>query len=284
VAIGESEIGVRRSAGLKTFGSVAPGIATWLGLVVGSRAGWLHPSIIDLWLSFGLAFVVPLGLSQIRRLGVRLPPNPFLVGACTLAVMSFAFRPGGRAAALVIPWFATSLLAAGAGLVWLMEARRLDLRRLLAAAGLGYLAFGASWLFASRLGVRPMGFAPEIVELTGVHFLFASFAGPLLAMKTAESLEAPSQRLAAAARLTGLGVVAAMPVVAIGFVAGRLVSSLGATTLAVSLWGLAALMLPAAADLRRASRLLLDIAVASVLVAMSLPWNMPPVRCWAFPC
>jgi hypothetical protein len=254
----------------KMLGSGAPAMSVWLGLVVGSRQQWLHLSIIDLWLGFGLAFVVPLGLLEVRGLGVRLPAVPLQVGAGTLAVMSFAFGHGGTAAALVIPWFATSLVAAGAGLFWLIEARRLDLNRLLAAAGLGYLSFGAFWLVASRLGLRPMGFSPEIVELTGVHFLFAGFAGPLLALGTAESLEARSHRLAAWARCAGVGVVAAMPVVAIGFVAGRLVSSLGATMLAVSLWGLGSLMLPAAAALRTASRVLLGTAVVSVLLAMGL--------------
>ena len=259
-AVAIEQSGLYHSRTLKVLGSFAPGLAGWLGLLARAEQGWIHPSIIDLWLAFGLAFVVPLGLLEVRRLGVGLPPVPVQVGAGTLAVASFAVGKGATAAALVLPWFAMSVAAGGGGLFWLIGARRWDLKRFLAAAGLGYLAFGAAWFAASRLGLRPMGFGPEIVELTAVHFHFAGFAGPLLALGTAQTLQARSPRLAGWALFTGMGVVAAMPVVAMGFVAGRVFSSLGATMLAVSLWGLASLVLPAAAALGPASRVLLGIA------------------------
>jgi len=191
--------------------AVVPGLAVWLFLVMGSLKGWIHLGIIGVWLGFGLGFVFPLGLWQLRSLGVRLPPVPVYVAAATLGVISLAVGQGATAAVLALPWFATSLAAAGGGLLWLFGSSLLNVRRLLIVAALGYLAFGAAWLMASRLGLRPMGFAPDIVELTAVHFGFAGFAGPLIALATAEALAARSGRLATAALVAGVGVVAAMP-------------------------------------------------------------------------
>lgn len=260
--------GRRSQAAPSTFAAAAPGTLVWLGLLVGRLLGADHLSIVDFWLTFGVAFVVPLGLAQLWTLGLRLPPATLLGCAGALCVFSFTLRRGPLAGALATPWLVLALVAAAMGIVWLIQARSLDVRQLLIAAAPCYLAFGAAWLVASRLGLRPMNFDSRIVELTGVHFHFAGFAAPLLALATGEFLESRSERQARAALFAGLGVVAAMPVVAGGFVLGRWVSSLGATMLAVSLWGLAALMLPASGALRQPAKALLRLAAVSVSVAM----------------
>jgi hypothetical protein len=241
-----------------------------VALLAGDVAGLLHLGLIGPLLAFGVAFVVPLGLARVSRLGMRLPAPLLLMAAGVLAVASFAPAPGLTAGVLATPWLLACLWMALAAVFWLWKGKSLYSSSLVPAASLAYLAVGSAWLVISRLGDRPLGFSGVIVELTAVHFHFAGFAAPLLALATGEALEARFSRLAVLARATGMGVAAAMPIVAAGFFAGQEVAAAGASLLATSLWLLAALMLPAAATLSGAQRTLLAIAATSVLGAMVL--------------
>ena len=80
-----------------------------------------------------------------------------------------------------------------------------------------FLAVGGAWMFADRLGLSPLGFAPLIVTLTAVHFHYAGFVLPVitgLAIRRAES--------SWMARGAGWGVVAGVPLVAVGITATQL--------------------------------------------------------------
>lgn len=251
-------------------GGAVPGLVLWTALAAAWAAGLLRPSLIDLLLAFGLLFVVPLGVGQARRLGVHITSAPLVAAAAALGALSLLPEPGVLAGGLAAPWLVACLLMALSGLGSLAAQRSLSPRTLLPVAALAYLAVGAGWLVLSRLGARPLGFSDVIVQLTAVHFHFAGFAAPLVAAATGEALQARFPRLAAAARIGGMGVVAAMPLVAAGFVASHLLSAAGASLLAASLGLLAVVMLPAAAAQRGLPGVLLRLAAASVLGAMAL--------------
>jgi YndJ-like protein len=96
-----------------------------------------------------------------------------------------------------------------------------------------YLAIGGAWAVSDRLGFRPLDFDPVIVLLTAIHFHYAGFALPLVTGLAARRLDGGTARLAAA------GVIAGVPLVAIGITstqlkAGPLIESLAAWVLAAA--------------------------------------------------
>lgn len=254
------------------IGRAAAWLVLWVALAFAGADGMPRPGVVGLLLGFGLLFVVPLGLVQVRGMSIRLP-WPVTGVAGFLAAVSLLREPGAGAAALAAPWFAVCLVLALWGLTRLAAQPTLDPRSLLPAAALCYLTVGAGWLVVSRLGLRPLGFSDVVVELTAVHFHFAGFAAPLVAAATSAALEGSSARrarLAFAARAGGMGAVVAMPVVAAGFVLSSRLGAVGAVLLAVSL-GTVAIAMAAATPVRRGvAGVLLGIAAASVTGAMVL--------------
>jgi hypothetical protein len=86
---------------------------------------------------------------------------------------------------------------------------------------------------SDRFGFRPLDFDPVIVLLTAIHFHYAGFALPLVTGLAARRLDSGTARLAAA------GVIAGVPLVAIGITstqlkAGPLIESLAAWVLAAA--------------------------------------------------
>src|SRR5256885_1534113 len=47
-----------------------------------------------------------------------------------------------------------------------------------------YWLVGAGWLALARFGLRPLGFSPEIVLATAVHFHFAGVLLPVLVLRS----------------------------------------------------------------------------------------------------
>jgi hypothetical protein len=145
-----------------------------------------------------------------------LPDAPVLWLAALPVVAAFAAPPGAVALALSLPWLFVTALAAAAVIVRELRDRLIILRErrvpeFAAEVGLGFLALGAVFLSMDRLGFQPLGFSPEIVLLTAIHFHFAGFG--LLAL--AATLAAQGSRVAA---LGSLGLVAGMPLTAAAFV------------------------------------------------------------------
>jgi hypothetical protein len=136
--------------------------------------------------------------------------------AALLLGWAFLLPQGLSAAALSVPWLvATGLLALlGLGRFW--QHRRGPLDELCVAAGLVYAVIGSCWALLDRGGVRPLGFEPVIVLLTAIHFHYAGFALPLLTGFVMRQVEGRLSRLA------GVGVVAAVPLVAAGITATQL--------------------------------------------------------------
>ena len=210
----------------------------------------------ELWaralLAVGALVVVPLGLhlaewaferpaldsypsSAWARSSPKLRFVVLLVAGVALAIAQW-FSPGAMAAGLAAPWLLVTALIALVGLARAWHFRRGPLPAFVAACGMVYLAIGGGWALADRAGIRPLGFDPAIVLLTAVHFHYAGFALPILTALAIDALhkpeaparETPSTRqtavsLAGASGLCiALGVVASVPLVAVGITATQL--------------------------------------------------------------
>ena len=234
-------VSIRDACGAST-GATFTGLAAWLvGLILlpaplAARILLVAPLVVvprllDTIAGHGLAF----GLSI-----DRLSRWPALLAALPL-LPAFALPHGAVAGVLTLPWLAVTWLAMMAALVHALRQLPSLLRPTHAAdlafdVALGYLAVGALFLSADRLGLRPLDFPAPIILLTAVHFHFAGFGVVVIAASVAASG-------GAAARVAALAVVLGMPLTAAGFtfdapavnVVGSLVVGVGAVLVAVSL-------------------------------------------------
>src|SRR2546430_11280997 len=162
------------------------------------------------------------------------------MGAAT-AIVSFLFAPGALAGAFALGWLISCGVMSVAGLVELIERRSLRPMQLVPAAAVAYLSVGAAWLVVSRTGFRPLGFSPEIVELTGVHFHYAGFAATLMAALAVVALR-DRGNLATMSSAAAPLVVARVPITA-GGIATRsgLLTVVGPVLLAAGVLTIAAL-------------------------------------------
>jgi uncharacterized protein (UPF0548 family) len=144
----------------------------------------------------GAAFVDRRKWTQTQVLGCVFP-------AAVLAAVSLSLEAGVWAAVLATPWLLVCVATSWSG-------RRAAWPVL---AGCLYLSVGGAWLWADRAGMRPMGFGDDIVRLTALHFHFAGFALPVL---TGILLQIRNHWLS---RCAALGVVAGVPLTAVGITA-----------------------------------------------------------------
>ena len=194
------------------------GAAVWLLLVL-----FRHPSPFEsdwavLILLLGALVIVPLGLrlvtdlqgttAKLWRIAVLLQ-----LPAALLLVVSFAQSRGTLAAALTLPWLATTGVIALTGLLRAWSRGWRPIEELCFDAGLMYLVVGGGWTVLSRFGFHPMGFEDVIVLLTGIHFHYAGFALPIITGLAARRLRTGPARLGAA------GVILGVPLVALGITA-----------------------------------------------------------------
>lgn len=208
-----------RTAAVDSLAPLAGGIA-WVTAVAVLRPSPFQTAWAWLLLLLAALVLVPLGLGLVghaqangwQRLlekvvaAVQLPAG-LLLGA------AFLLPEGYLAAALSVPWLATTGLIALLGLLHLWRHRRGPLHEFTIGAALAYLAVGGFWAFLNRAGIRPLGFESIIVLLTAIHFHYAGFALPLLA---GLALREGGGRLG---RIAAVGVVAAVPSVAVGITA-----------------------------------------------------------------
>jgi hypothetical protein len=136
--------------------------------------------------------------------------------AVSLLLISFSMPAGTTAAALALPWLACTGLLALCGLDRLRSRGFGPPEELAIDAGLAYIAIGGGWTVLSRYGARPLGFEDIIVLLTAIHFHYAGFALPLLTGLAGRALGGRIARIAA------WGVIAGVPLVAIGITGTQL--------------------------------------------------------------
>lgn len=141
---------------------------------------------------------------------LHMPAAVMLAVACRMA-------PGRVAAGLALPWIGLTGLLALAGVVRLTKRGFRPLAALCRDAGLVMSAVGGAWTFADRFGLHPLGFGTDIVQLTAVHFHYAGLVLPVVTGCVLR--EFPGSRFAAVA---GWGVLAGVPLVAIGITMAQL--------------------------------------------------------------
>ncbi|WP_438482333.1 YndJ family transporter [Oleiharenicola lentus] len=171
------------------------------------------------------AFVlVPLVIALVRDFSSDAWPEKLLALAATLQLpaavllmVSSAQKPGVTAALLAAPWIGvTALLALAGGLRIIARGWHSHWEQC-RDTGLVFIAVGGAWTLADRLGMHPLGFGSDIVQLTAVHFHFAGLVLPVVAGCVWRETHFP--RVTAVA---GWGVLAGVPLVAVGITATQL--------------------------------------------------------------
>ncbi len=139
----------------------------------------------------------------------------------------------------VLPWLLLTSYRAVTSLVTAVFEPPRGLSRWCNLAASLYLPVGSLWALADQLRIQPLGFSGIIVLLTAVHFHFAGFALPWLTGRLLAF--GPSGRLE---KTCALGVIAGVPLVAIGITSSQLslpwfIETAAATILALSAVGIA---------------------------------------------
>lgn len=222
--------------------------------------------LVDLALAVAVLVVVPLGHGL--HPGRRWSPL-WLVPGGVVAVVALLAPPGNAPGVAALAWVLVAVVVAvdavrawavaptlrGPGVTWPVAAL--------------YLVVGALWLAVDRFGLEPLGVAQPFVVLTAVHFHYAGFATTTLAGRAWR--RRPDDRLAAVAAWL---VMAAPPVVALGFTLHGAMQVVGAVVLTAGLWLLAWVVLvrvvPTLPRGAGVSRSLLVVSALSVVVPMGL--------------
>jgi len=203
------------------------GALTWTGLLLARRPDPFGRPWAEALLLLAPLVLVPLCV----RLLARVDPEPvpprlrraFLLLSlpASLSLIAALHRaPSAVAAMLAVAWLIVTLFLAAGGAqrvlsrglrrsLALPEDLAVDVARLL-------LPVGAGWAALACGGVRPLQFEDVIVLLTGVHFHHAGFVLPVLAARAAHELPGRPARLAC------WGVMAGVPLVAVGITATQL--------------------------------------------------------------
>jgi hypothetical protein len=193
--------------------------------------------------------------------------------AAVLLTAALVAPPGAGVGFAALPWLVLTLLLAVAGVTGLMLGTwRKSLGRGCASIATIYSGIGGLWVFADRVGLRPLGFDPEIVALTAVHFHFAGWVLPALTGFVID--QHPESRLGS---LAAIGVVLGVPAVAMGITLAQLgwgpaFEAAAGCGLALAGMAVAILQVRLAMEARvvGAARLLLIVSGASLFIAMFL--------------
>ena len=251
------------------------GALAWAVSLLTFRPGWAEAMLL-----LASLVIVPLGLELVVSSDLRDCSRPWRMAVrlqfpAALALMASVALPAGVAAVLLaVPWLVTTGLVALHGL-WRLWRGSHATSEVCLDAGLLYLAVGGTWTVIARAGLQPLGFPDLIVLLTAVHFHYAGFALLVLAGLVARALGGPTARAAC------LGVMAGVPLVAIGITDAqlapgilppRLLELAASSIMAASsiLVGLLQLRLAARAGMAALARALMTTSGLSLLAPMAL--------------
>jgi hypothetical protein len=217
-----------------------------LGLVIAGSSVWATP---------------------LMRLAQRAQPT-----AAFAVAAAFVLPAGALAGALASSWLAFGGIVALLGLARLFDRSMRDAPELCITMGLLLLPVGGFWLATARLGARPLGFGDTIVLLTAVHFHYAGFALLILAGLAGRRLRMGAPLGRGLFRLVALGIIAGVPLVALGITFSRTLEILAVLLLVASVLALAILTLIAVVPRveRRGAQALLAISALASVATMLL--------------
>lgn len=200
------------------------GSAVWIGVVVLTVPHVLHLAWAYAMLLFAALVLVPLALDLVDADDDTLLAAEFFrmahglqLPAALLLILAFVQPAGMKALACAAPWIICTGLVATTGLLRILRRGITPLSLLCRDVGLVFLAVGGGWLTCDRIGFRPLGFSPDIVLLTAIHFHFAGLILPIITGRVVA--EFSDVRFAA---LVGYGVLSGVPLVAVGITASQL--------------------------------------------------------------
>jgi hypothetical protein len=195
--------------------------------------------------------------------------QPFAAAA---VVAAFLLPAGLLAGMLALSWLLLAGIIALLGVTRFCARAGFDAAELCIDASLLLLPVGGFWLAMARFGLRPLGFGDTIVLLTAVHFHYAGFALLLLAGLAGRRLRAAAPAMSRSFRLIAAGLVAGVPLVALGITFSRVLEILAVLLLASSVLLLALLTLVAIVPRlgSQPARVLLAISALASIATMLL--------------
>ncbi len=231
------------------------------------------------WTTVGLITTAVLIITPLahRVLGGRTQQRLTLHVTGALVALSFTIHPGIVAAAMTLPWLGLGVVLAvhelrTIGLAALVRGPHAAVKGPLAAWA--WMAAGASWLTAHRLGLQPFGFDRAITLLTVAHFHVAGLG--LTALMLSTHRRRPGTTLLAAIWLHQAGMIT----VAVGLTFDDRLEVAGATviTLALAIW--ASIAVRWIRDgLHGLARVLLVVATVAWILPMvlAIAWSLGPL-------
>jgi hypothetical protein len=203
------------------------------------------------------------------RLGLALHLQPF---AATLVIAAFLLPGGVLAGVLTLSWVVFTGIVALLGMFRLFDPDLRDAAELCIDGSLLLLPIGGFWLMMARFGARPLGFSDTIVLLTAVHFHYAGFALLMLAGLAGRRLRLGAPGASGSFRIVAAGMIAGVPLVALGITFSRVLEILAVLLLVSSVLALALLTLVAVVPLlaRRSARALLALSALASVATMLL--------------
>jgi hypothetical protein len=250
----------------------------WLLLLVAVQAESETIALITQLLLLAVLVFVPLALGLAtpggavggaRLLGLAERTQPI---AAVATAAAFLLPSGVLPGILTISWLIFAAITAASGMLRLVDRRMHDLPELCIGVGLLLLPVGGFWLVMARFGLRPLGFGHTIVLLTAVHFHYAGFALLTLTGLVGRRLRLGAPAARGTFRLVARGIVAGVPLVALGITFSRELEITAVLLLVASVLGLAILTLVAVVPLlkRRIARVLLACSALSSVATMLL--------------
>jgi YndJ-like protein len=258
--------------------SALAGALAWLPLLVLLPDEPQTIALITRLLLLAVLVFVPLalGLAAIGcsargagRLQLAVRVQPFAAAA---TVTAFLLPAGTLSGVLASNWLLFAGIVALLGVTRLFDHDLRDAAELCINVSLLLLPIGGFWLTMTCFGVRPLGFGDTIVLLTAVHFHYAGFALLMLAGLAGRRLRAGAPGVWGIFRLVVAGMIAGVPLVALGITFSRVLEILAVLLLTSSVLALALLTLVAVVPrlARRDARALLVISALASVVTMLL--------------
>jgi len=218
------------------------GLAAWILAVQFMRPqdiltlNWVHGLLL-----LAPLVIVPLGM-RVSGLWSNLPGllRWLYFPSVLLFCLAYCLPNIGWTAWTAAPWLAWTMAAALLAMrhYLTIEAQRPSLSDFARLCAFFYLPIGSAWALADRLEIQPLGFDDTIVLLTATHFHYAGFILPVVASYLL------ARERTAIHRMVAWGVIAGIPLVAIGIVVTHLdgpkwIEGILATFMALSGMGLA---------------------------------------------
>ena len=191
--------------------------------------------------------------------------------AAVLVPVAFLLPTGMMAGILALPWLLVCGLIALSGALAFYQRRARTIETFVMNAGLMMVPVGGVHLVLSRLGMKSAGFAEPIVLLTVIHFHYTAFAAPVMAAELGKRVRAALAPAYAMYAAVALGLVAATPLTAVGFLFSPLLKVIAAVLVCVSVMGLCLLALLAVSDLPNlAAKILITFSAICGALGMAL--------------